>query len=72
MISIENLQPLLLLSVIFGLCAADARRRGKSPLLVALFVLLSFPLGLIIWLLLRPEPLGGGDKGVRLEDHRVQ
>ena len=53
-------------------CAADARRRGKSPLLVTLLVFVSFPLGLLVWLLFRPEPLNSGDKGFRLEDYRVQ
>lgn len=34
----------------------DARRRGKSPWLVALMVLLMvWPVGLILWLLLRPQ-----------------
>ncbi|PVY42187.1 hypothetical protein [Pontibacter virosus] len=34
----------------------DARRRGKSPWLVALMVLLMvWPVGLIIWLMLRPQ-----------------
>ncbi|PKV75114.1 hypothetical protein [Pontibacter ramchanderi] len=33
----------------------DARRRGKSPWLVALMVLLMvWPVGLVLWLLLRP------------------
>jgi len=53
-------------------CAADARRRGKSPLLVTLLVFVSFPLGLLLWLLFRPEPLNGGGGGFRLRDHRVQ
>ncbi len=53
-------------------CAADARRRGKSPLLVTLLILISFPLGLILWLLFRPEPPQGTGRGFRLEDHRVQ
>lgn len=55
-------------------CWTDARRRGKSPLLVTLAVLFFFPLGLIAWLLFRPEPLdGAGSRGsFRLEDHRVQ
>lgn len=36
----------------------DARRRGKSPWLVALMVLLMvWPVGLIIWLLLRPQKM---------------
>jgi hypothetical protein len=33
---------------------SDARRRGKSALLVVILVLCSFPLGLIVWLLFRP------------------
>ncbi|WP_299986713.1 hypothetical protein [uncultured Pontibacter sp.] len=34
----------------------DARRRGKSPWLVALMVLfMVWPIGLIVWLLLRPQ-----------------
>jgi hypothetical protein len=57
---------------ILRICAADARRRGKSPLLVTLLIFVSFPLGLLVWLLFRPEPLDGGDSGFRLEDHRVQ
>jgi hypothetical protein len=57
---------------ILRVCAADARRRGKSPLLVTLLVFVSFPLGLLLWLLFRPEPLNSGDKSFRLEDHRVQ
>lgn len=37
-------------------CFFDARRQGKSGLLVALFVALAFwPLGLIVWLVVRPE-----------------
>jgi hypothetical protein len=39
--------------------AVDARRRGKSPLLVCLLVFLSFPLGLIVWLVFRPARLNG-------------
>jgi len=55
-------------------CVADARRRGKSPLLVTLAVFFCFPLGLILWLLFRPEPVDGGghDRQFRLGDHRVQ
>lgn len=35
---------------------SDAERRGKSGCLVALLVLLlTWPVGLIIWLLIRPE-----------------
>jgi hypothetical protein len=55
-------------------CVRDARRRGKSPVLVTLLVLLSFPLGLVLWLLFRPEPIDPPDENepFRLEDHRVQ
>ena len=35
----------------------DAERRGKSGCLVAILVFfLSWPLGLILWLVFRPEP----------------
>jgi len=55
------------------LCAADARRRGKSPVLVVLAVFFFFPLGLIVWLLFRPEPIDkGSPRPFRLEDYRVQ
>jgi hypothetical protein len=39
--------------------AMDARSRGKSGILVALLILLlhPWPLGLVLWLLLRPEPI---------------
>ena len=37
----------------------DARRRGRSGVLIALLVLWSFPLGVLIWLYLRPELLSG-------------
>ena len=37
------------------MCAADATRRGKSPLLVSLMVVLLFPVGLLAWLVLRPK-----------------
>jgi hypothetical protein len=32
----------------------DARRRGRSPLLVAALMILFFPVGLLIWLAVRP------------------
>jgi hypothetical protein len=35
----------------------DARHRGKPSILVVLLCLLSFPLGLVVWLNFRPEPL---------------
>ena len=63
-----------LLIVVLGLtvraCVADARRRGKSPLLVTIAVILFFPWGVIAWLLFRPQPLDR--RPFRLDDHRVQ
>ncbi len=52
--------------------ARDARRRGKSPVLVMLLMLISFPLGLIVWLLFRPEPIEPDNEPFDLRDHRVQ
>jgi hypothetical protein len=37
------------------MCAADAKRRGKSPLVVSLMVILFFPVGLLAWLVFRPK-----------------
>lgn len=52
--------------------AEDARKRGKSPVLIFLLVLLSFPVGLLVWMVIRPPvisrrkppfPLGTATKG---------
>ena len=76
-----SVEYLILTTVAFALialtiqaCWTDARRRGKSPLLVTLAIIFFFPFGLIAWLLFRPEPLDGAGSGrsFRLEDHRVQ
>lgn len=81
MIDFQNISFLLccgtFLALIFftiKICVDDARRRGKSPVLVALLVLFSFPLGVIIWLLFRPAPLNtaAGQQPFRLDDHRLQ
>ncbi|MCE5308169.1 MAG: hypothetical protein LLG20_11065 [Acidobacteriales bacterium] len=48
---------LLLLLVFIKACINDARRRGKSPLLVCIAVFGFFPWGLIAWILFRPEPV---------------
>jgi len=48
--------------------ARDARRRGKSPALVVLLCVLSFPLGLVAWLVFRPDPSPLNRKRFRLED----
>jgi uncharacterized membrane protein YbhN (UPF0104 family) len=72
--------PLLILAVVvfflvlFGItikwCVKDARRRGKSPLLVSIAVIFFFPWGLIAWLIFRPNPLEG--QRFRLENYRAQ
>lgn len=64
---------LVVLGITIRACAADARRRGKSPALVCLAVILFFPWGLIAWLLFRPDPIdGGGQQRFLLKDHRLQ
>ena len=64
---------LWLFATVIAFCANDARRRGKSPLLVALACFFFFPVGLIAWLLFRPDPMDkGGPRPFRLEDYRVQ
>lgn len=46
---------LLLAATAYVLWAiSDARRRGKSPLLVLIAVVFFFPFGLAVWLLFRP------------------
>lgn len=58
----------LLLTVVWAY--HDARKRGKPPLLVALLVLLgAWPLGLLLWLIFRPD---GGRPPFNLDDYRVQ
>lgn len=64
----------VLLGVTIGACITDARRRGKSPVLVCVAVILFFPWGLVAWLLFRPDPMDGasGQRRFRLENHRLQ
>ena len=52
-------------------CIHDARRRGKSAILVILAVVFFFPFGLIAWLLFRPEPIDYSHR-FDLRNHRVQ
>jgi hypothetical protein len=68
------LLPFMLLIVAIRACAADARRRGKSPLLVTLMAIFFLPLGPIAWLLFRPERLDGigALRGFRLETYRMR
>ena len=63
---------ILAFALVLWATARDARRRGKSPLLVILLVLISFPLGLIVWLLFRPEPLETEGPPFRLKNYRAQ
>jgi hypothetical protein len=42
--------------VVIVWAVGDAQRRGKSGLLVALLILVMGPIGLVAWLLFRPEP----------------
>jgi hypothetical protein len=58
--------------LIASFCADDARRRGKSPILVVLICVFFFPQGLIAWLLFRPDPIAGPPRPFRLDDHRIQ
>ena len=63
---------LILLAIAMRVLAKDARRRGKPPMLVVLLALVSFPLGLLLWLVFRPEPLKPEKGPFRLRDHRIQ
>lgn len=53
---------LIFAAVLFGLqiysciwAGSDAERRGKSGILIGLLVFFTWPLGLLIWLVARPE-----------------
>ena len=61
---------LLLVLTVKG-CVKDARRRGKSPLLVIIAVIFFFPFGLIAWILFRPEPLNSRRGRFDLENYRA-
>jgi hypothetical protein len=56
------------------LCAKDAIRRGKSPWLVTLLVIVFFPLGLLVWLVFRPKIVkpAGSQVKFKLDNSRVQ
>lgn len=68
------LSPIILALFLVPWSVKDARLRGKSPLLVALAVVLFFPWGLLAWLVFRPEVINpaGPNRPFRLEDYRVQ
>jgi hypothetical protein len=56
------------------ICAKDAIRRGKSPWLISLMVIMFFPFGLLVWLMFRPKivkPAASQEK-FKLDDFRMQ
>lgn len=63
---------LVMLAFTLRVCISDARRRGKSPLLVCIACILFFPWGMIAWLIFRPDPKDGPGADFRLGDHRLQ
>jgi hypothetical protein len=65
---------LAILGLLIQWCMEDARRRGKSGVMLCLAVILFFPWGLVAWLVFRPEPIdrGGRPRRLRLDDHRLQ
>lgn len=68
----------VLVCVVLGItiraCIDDANRRGKSPILVCIAVILFFPWGMVAWLVFRPPPIDrtGSRPTFRLDKHRVQ
>ena len=66
------LAPLLVGLIILGRWASqDARRRGKSPTLVCLVVVLFFPWGLFAWVAFRPDVQTSNGK-FDLDKYRLQ
>ncbi len=63
-----------LLTMTLRVCINDARRRGKSPVLVCIACILFFPWGTLAWLVFRPDPMDGpgSHSRFRLENHRLQ
>lgn len=64
---ISNIVDFVLVLCILGafiatvrICAKDAIRRGKSPWLVSLMVIMFFPFGLLVWLVFRPKVIKPG------------
>jgi hypothetical protein len=63
---------LALLAFTMRICISDARRRGKSPVLVCIACILFFPWGTLAWLVFRPDPQDTRRSSFHLEDHRLQ
>jgi uncharacterized membrane protein YhaH (DUF805 family) len=76
----DNLVDIVLLLCILAafiatirICAKDAIRRGKSPWLVTLLVIVFFPVGLLAWLAFRPKMVKpGSQEKFKVDDFRVQ
>lgn len=68
------LSPFVLALFLVPWSVADAKLRGKSPLLVSLAVVLFFPWGLLAWLVFRPDPVDPTNlkRPFRIDDYRVQ
>ena len=68
------LSPLVVAIFLAPWSIADAKLRGKSPLLVSLAVILFFPWGLLAWLVFRPNPIGptSSKRPFSLDDYRAQ
>lgn len=68
------LSPFVLALFLVPWSVADAKLRGKSPLLVSLAVVLFFPWGLLAWLVFRPDPVDptSPKRPFRIDDYRVQ
>ena len=68
------LSPFVLALFLVPWSVADAKLRGKSPLLVSLVVVLFFPWGLLAWLVFRPDPIDPSNprRPFHLDDYRVQ
>jgi hypothetical protein len=45
-------------------CAADARRRGQSPLLISMLVVVLFPVGWVLWMIFRPKLASSARDGI--------
>jgi hypothetical protein len=74
---IDPVLVLCILAVVIAtirLCAKDAIRRGKSPWLVTLLVIVFFPVGLLVWLVFRPKIVQAArSQGkFKLDDYRAQ
>ena len=61
--------PLAFLVLLMVWTATDAEKRGKNPVLVCVFVIVTFPFGLLAWVLFRPPETP--NKPFNLQDYRT-